>query len=682
MPDNKNKNDKNTKDTKNKNLKNSKDKNLSQKKASVNKNKTDKSKESKENNENKSPKFDGNANQDDDDEIATEDSFEIFPHHSEEISNTDQNAKEEIIQEFIAPMVEEESVDDLDEGVDHRPPMKKYKKRQMMHKKRFSIGNMDEYLHYRYRKTNKNLRLIIEMLIVVFLFMCTPTILLIWKAPPNTSLSQILNLKNNDKIIDFFRETLFFSLTYAIFIISTIMMDYNLYMIASTFSSFDVKIDGFVADFLEVLKLYSFYLRNFMAASLIFLLANALIEPYRFKTNSITPTHLLMTFIFWFACLSAVLFIEKCIVNFLTSEMKKSSFRNRIWSANFKTFVFKKMAAIAEATPKGSYEMEQAMSSVQNEFDPGYFLRHNDLDLTTEEKASEVAESIFAYLDVDSLDFQKIKEFFPDNPEDVIDYLGHSSKKPEDIIIDFEKLKTRAIELSRERKAISNSLLDRDSIIKKLDNILLFCVAFIAIIGLFLLLNVNYKFYLASVGPFLFTFSWIFQDNIKDLYKCFVFHLISHPYDVGDRVGIDEEELVVQKIDLLYTTFLDVDNKVSYVPNTSLFLKKIENIRRTKNQCEPVVVFANSETTFKKLDELQKSISKICSEKESTFTGNAVVRNTMDDGGMLKLIISVEHRGNFQDIIEKQKRRQICSDVVLKALKETGVGFKGKIQFL
>lgn len=608
--------------------------------------------------------------------------IEILMSDSEHNSENEQNAKEEIIQEFIAPMQQEESeIEDIDEAGEHRPPMQKFKKIQMMRKKVFSIGNLDEFLHHKFRKTNQNLRLIIEMFIVVILFMLTPTILLAWKKPDGFTLQEILNLRSKGDILSFFRETLFFSSTYVIFIASTILMDYYLYMIAATLSTFDVKIEGFVADFLEVLKLYSYHLRNFLAASCIFLIANILIQPYQFKTKNITPTHLFLTFIFWFACLSAVLFIEKCIVNFLTSEMKKSSFRSRIWDANFKTFVFKKLAAIAESIPKGEIEKQTAINSVQNEFDPGYFLRHNDIDLNSEEKAADIAESIFAYLDLETIDYEKIEEFFSDRADEVIRYLSNSSKEPKSIVIDFITLKSRAIELYRERKAISQSLLDRDSIILKLDFILLCGVFFISFLGFLLLLNVDYKFYLASIGPFLFAFSWVFQDNIKDLYKCFVFHLISHPYDVGDRVMIDDDEFVVEKVDLLYTTFLDNNNKTSYIPNTSLFLKKIINIRRSKNQCETLEICVPENTRYSKLDEIQRNLVSNCQKKETKFTGHALIREVMQEDGKLKLIIAIEHRGNFQDIEEKQKRRMRCIEVVKQSMYDSGVSYEKQINF-
>lgn len=598
-------------------------------------------------------------------------------------SENEQNAKEEIIKEFIAPMEEEESADDaIQVEGEHRPTMRKYKKRQMMRKKVFSIGNLDEFLHYKYRETNKNIRLIVEMVIVVFMFMLLPTILLIWKKPEGFTIKQIINLKNKDSILSFYRETLFFSATYVIFIASTIMMDYNLYIIASTLSSFDVKIEGFVADFLEVLKLYSYYLRNFFAASCIFLVANILIKPYKFKSTNITPVHIFLTFIFWFACISAILFIEKCVVNFLTSEMKKSSFRNRIWDANFKSFVFKKLAAIAEAVPQGESEKEAAIRSVQNEFDPGYFLRHNDLDLNSEERAADIAESIFAYLELEEIDFDKIKEYYGDRAEEVIVYLSNSSKPPETVIIDFDTLKLRAKELYRERKAIQQSLLDRDSIIRKLDFILLSGVFFLSFLGFLLLLNVDYKFYLASVGPFLFAFSWIFQDNIKDLYKCFVFHLISHPYDVGDRVIIDDMELIVEKIDLLYTTFLDNNNKVSYVPNTSLFLKKIYNIRRTRNQCESMEIKIPGDTKFSKLDDIKKHLIENCGKDETIYTGHAIIREIVQVDGKLKIILTLEHKGNFQEINQMQNRRTRCIALVEKVLKQSGISYDKNIIFI
>lgn len=634
-------------------------------------NKEEKSKNDKETDENKKSTENEDENSEDEEDNQSK---------TEDFRKKEETAKEEIIQEFIAPMDEEQDEDEIGQQEEHRP-MRVFHKRKMMRKKKFSISNLDEYLHYKYRKINKNIRLLVEMIIVVFLFMLFPSILLIWKKPKKFKVSQIFDIKNKDKVIGFFRENLFCALTYVFFIASTIFMEYSLRIFASMLTAFDIKIEGFVADFLEVLKLYSYYLRNFMAFSMVFMLSNVLIQPYALKAKTITIAHLFITLIFWFSILSAVLFLEKCIVNFLTSEMKKSSFRNRIWAANFKSFVFKKLAAIAEAVPKGNYETHLAIKSVQNEFDPGYFLRHNDVDLTTKEKAEGVAESIFAYLDIDHFDYDKIQEFFPERPVEVMQYLGHTARPPEDIIIDFETLRKRAIELHKERKDISRSLIDRDSIIRKLDFILLFLVFFLSFLGFLFLLNVDYKFYLASIGPFLFAFSWVFQDNIKDLYKCFVFHLISHPYDVGDRVIIDDQQFIVRKIDLLYTTFTDNNNRISYMPNPSLFLKKIDNIRRTWNQFEEMIVLIAGNTSFSKIESILQKLKKNCEEKDSLFTGHVEIRETVKQDGKLKLIIGIEHKGNFQELSERPRRRIDCFDVVEKTLRDVNVSFEENIEF-
>lgn len=670
---------KNKKTSKNVNNKNSEGNKPSKK---IKNDKIDEEKENINNNEKERSKKDNDADLD-----KESDKNEVYEEsgvtNDMNVQEMEKDAKNEIIQEFIAPIQKEESNADSDINREPRgQSTRKFKKKRMMRKKKFSVSNFDEYMHYKYRKINKNIRLLIEMVFVCFLFMFFPSILMIWKRPKDYNIFKTLsNAEKKNSILEFFRQNLFLSLTYVIFIASTIFMDYSLQVIAYLFTSFDVKIEGYVADFLEVLKLYSHYLRNFLTFSWVFVLSNVLIMRYRFGRKKLSTAYLFVTFIFWFSCLSAILFLEKLVVNILTSEMKKSSFRNRIWDANYKTYVFKKLAAIAEATPRGQYEMQLAIRSVQNEYDTGYFLRHNDLDITTEDKAEGVAESIFAYLDVDTLEYDQICTFFPDRPEEVMQYLGNVKKPPEEISINFEKLKQRAIELCRERNDIKQSLFDRDSIIRKLDLILLAGVFFMSLLGFFFLLNVDYKFYFTSIGPFLFAFGWIFQDNIKDLYKCFVFHLISHPYDVGDRVIIENQENVVVRIDLLYTTFKNNNNRIAYIPNTSLFDKKIDNIRRSRNQYEEITVFIDQNTSYQKLDELKQKIESLCKEKEAIFAGYAYIRDAIRAEDKLQVIFALKHNSNFQNINEKYERRKESIYVVEQAMKSLNISFDRYYQF-
>lgn len=59
--------------------------------------------------------------------------------------------------------------------------------------------------------------------------------------------------------------------------------------------------------------------------------------------------------------------------------------------------------------------------------------------------------------------------------------------------------------------------------------------------------------------------------TVTEFLSCCIFLFVKHPYDVGDRITIDHQELVVKHISLMYSVFQRVDNDgVVQIPRESL----------------------------------------------------------------------------------------------------------------
>ena len=184
-----------------------------------------------------------------------------------------------------------------------------------------------------------------------------------------------------------------------------------------------------------------------------------------------------------------------------------------------------------------------------------------------------------------SLSYENIETFFPTNSEAVFKYLSGT----EDIKDKRNKIKPKtfihkARDLYNKKKDIAKTLRDRDSVFGKLDLVFAILIAYGALIILLLMFKAEYKLFMTSFGTSLITFSWIFADSIKAIYNCFIFLFIIRPYDIGDKVKVDGEQLIVHKVDLLTTTFLTLYNKIVYFPNEQLIHMKIYNIARSSPQ--------------------------------------------------------------------------------------------------
>jgi len=61
---------------------------------------------------------------------------------------------------------------------------------------------------------------------------------------------------------------------------------------------------------------------------------------------------------------------------------------------------------------------------------------------------------------------------------------------------------------------------------------------------------------LAGAGTVLISLSFVFAITAQEILGSCIFLFVKHPYDVGDRVDIDDKKYIVEHISLLYTVLV------------------------------------------------------------------------------------------------------------------------------
>ena len=122
--------------------------------------------------------------------------------------------------------------------------------------------------------------------------------------------------------------------------------------------------------------------------------------------------------------------------------------------------------------------------------------------------------------------------------------------------------------------------------------------------------------------------------------------MITDPYDVGDRVDINENKFVVVHISLLYTVFRRVDNgKTSQVPNNVLNSLWIENVSRSKQMQESIKLAVDFGTSFDDVQALREEMTKFIKENNRDFRPDFDIEisgvNNLDQ---LQLTLQIQHK--------------------------------------
>ncbi|AFM99140.2 hypothetical protein EHEL_100460 [Encephalitozoon hellem ATCC 50504] len=558
-----------------------------------------------------------------------------------------------------------------------------FTKAKVFEEEELSFWNIDSYLHSRFSYIPETARRLIEITIVVILFMMFPIILAFLENGEDAIYLPVQVIQNTGTgpTYLFFRINLFISMCYVIYVAVSLFASNILYIIIWVLNLFNYELDEYAIEIIQVINSTSWCWKQSLIALLVFFSASITSQPYSFGQNDGSYKYKIITMILMYSVFISVVFIEKFFMCFMISEIRRKEYRNRIWDINYKTFVFKKLAAISEASPS---ERKELAETIQPEFDPGFYLKYNDLKLNSMKGAETVAESIFGFLEVRSIIYQDLEKFFPDNHDEVYAYLAESSETKEKNNpppITFEDLKAKAVALYKERTDISRTLQSRDIVINKLDIILVAIAMYFGAILVMILLGINYSGILATILPSIVTFSWIFSDTIKEIYNCFIFLLVNHPYDCGDRVVIDGEELYVSSVDLLSSTFTGVNGRQVFIPTSTLFRTKIHNIRRSGKQFSEVGILVSKMTSFDTALKLKDGITKAISESTKSFSGEIYIREFKAEGDNVKIVFAIQHQTNFQDIKKKHDRRVEIVNILEREMKAQKIEYRNSYTF-
>lgn len=540
---------------------------------------------------------------------------------------------------------------------------------------RFSIWNFDIWIDQELKDSNFLLKIFVEILIVSIIFI-GPSAYWLSKNYKSLSLSKYFSspgpLKKDQESL--FRLGLFVTLCFAFERFVCLINDNLLPIIGYILNSLCLDDSEIVWSIMDNLNTSSDYLKNSLVAIFVYKISNDMFQ--KFKKPQITDflnTDTLKAVVLSYGVYMGLMFIMKFCVYILIYDIKKSSYSSYICDLNHKIFIYKKLKAISEAESEA--EIDDIVQNMNPIYDPGFYLIDRDFFISQDD-AKIVAQNIMALLKTNKLTYEDIEKYFPENQDNVFKFLARVEEINDDSVISVNTFKSTAKELYLKRDQMSRTLRDRNSIFEKLEFIFSLIVNYITAIIICYIFDINYKIYLASFGTTIITFSWIFADVIKQIFNCFVFILVIRPFDIGDRVKIDDNDYVVHKIDLLNTTFLTSLDKLIYISNISLMSSKIHNYARSPPESFRLELMVDGGTSYDKAVDLAKKVEPEIKKMKKHFTDIKFLEIT---DGKLSYIIFTTH--NFQNVdLENSKKNKLIK-IFEDGMKKSGINYKNSFAF-
>jgi hypothetical protein len=247
--------------------------------------------------------------------------------------------------------------------------------------------------------------------------------------------------------------------------------------------------------------------------------------------------------------------------------------------------------------------------------------------------------------------------------------------------ISLDEMILTVTDYSRQRKSLNSSMHDVDQAINALDGLLITIALIVCVFVIIAFLAPEFRATLATSATALLSLSFVFATTAQEILGSCIFLFVKHPYDIGDRVDITSEQLIVEHIALLYTVFKRVSNgKTVQIPNIGLNSLWVENITRSKAMREQVSVFCAFDTSFDDINCLkQEMISFVRDPANSRDFYPDIEIEVVSIAEMNKLELRVEilHKSNWSNETLRTARRSKFMCALVLALRKVPIAGPG-----
>lgn len=176
----------------------------------------------------------------------------------------------------------------------------------------------------------------------------------------------------------------------------------------------------------------------------------------------------------------------------------------------------------------------------------------------------------------------------------------------------------------------------------KLGAILLQAVSCVSLLFLFLETG---TFITMLCLPF---FLFLLLPSLERVASSIFFILVSNPFNSGDRIFVDNENMVVRKISLLSTKLERWNGEQVVMSNQKIAHSTIYNIMRSISQQWRLDLVVPSSTGREKMDLLRSSLRKFASS-EKVFLTVSMSCSEIVDSRFFRVSIIVKHKRNYQN---------------------------------
>lgn len=212
--------------------------------------------------------------------------------------------------------------------------------------------------------------------------------------------------------------------------------------------------------------------------------------------------------------------------------------------------------------------------------------------------------------------------------------------------VSLEEMTMLVVNAGQERKNRQTSMQDVAQAIGVLDKMLSLVVLIAIAIIYAIFFSASFASSIATLWTTFTGLAFAIGGTVTEFLSCCIFLFVKHPYDVGDRVDINDAHLIVEHISLMYSVFRRVDSdKTVQIPHQIANTLWIENISRSRAMKERLTFSVSPATSNEDILALRSELQRFVTADENRRDfKDEVDIELLSVGNMEKLELQVEIR--------------------------------------
>lgn len=374
------------------------------------------------------------------------------------------------------------------------------------------------------------------------------------------------------------------------------------------------------------------------------------------------------------AILAGVVAFEKYLLEAIRAKFHRMALAVRIKDINYRQAVIKILdSKISSGQPHIAASRRPGLAPGSEDI---YLEIDQQLGMTSLARARSIASKIFAGLKVAGRDYlikEDLAKYFATAELDAAFTVIDVNRNGE---VDEAELTEVCEDLFEDIQNIRASLIGNARIVGKLDRLMLIVAILLGLALAMPFFDVGLGKAWATFGVISTAFGFMFQNAGKICFESLIFVFVEHAFDVGDRVTVDGENMVVQNIEIFTTRFVRWDGQIVYAPNAVLSGKYIFNVRRSGMQSEQIIAQISAQTTTDQLRQVLVQLKEKTLEETKDFTGFVdIVEFSVLDEKKMEVKFTVQYKSNFQHQAQRNARKTKFNMLMKEVLAEQDIEY-------